>query len=425
MIYVFMFLTLLFKGFSLHGQVYDFSEPKMLSELIDIALQNNPFTKQAWWNAQRASAAFGSRKSSYYPSVDFNSTIRNGRDFKYINGPNVNYTVLNAEIILGMMLFDFGERRSSVTEAQMALLAAGWQNNWVIQEVMLNVLEKSYRLFYTQEALEAAIVSRDDARKALEFSLELNSAGMSPITDVYISRATLAQMEIDVIERKASLDIHSAKLSTGLGLSPETSIRLAPLGKVPEISHPSITDLIALAMERRCDLMAKNAQLKQSLAKEDNVQAKYLPKISFVGRGGAEQYMHDKSRTGSYEFALNLSAPLFTGFEATFEHRKAYAEVKMTSQELISLELDIALEVLTHSCNLEAAGKMFSFAKINLENASLAYKGTLEKYSVGKEGIAEVSNTLRQLSIARLRHSEIITRYFTSIANLAYATGTL
>src|SRR5690606_22848139 len=98
---------------------------------------------------------------------------------------------------------------------------------------------------------------------------------------------------------------------------------------------------------------------------------------------------------------------------------------KSSVQELAALELDIALEVLIYSRNLEAANKMLSFAKVNLENASLAYKGALEKYAVGKEGITEVSNTLRQLAAARLRYSEIITRYFTSIANLAYATGTL
>lgn len=425
MIYILILFTFFFKTHFLFGGEYDFSQPKTLSELIDVALQNNPFTKQAWWNAQRASFCLESTKSSYYPQVNFNSNIRNGRTFKYINGPNVNYTVLDAEIILSMLLFDFGERRSSVTGAQMALLAAGWQNNWAIQKVMLNVLEKSYSLFYAQEALEAAVVSRDDARKALEFSQELNSAGMSPITDVYVCKATLAQMEIDVVDRKASFDIQTAKLSTSLGISPEVSVRLAPLGNLPQIPSENIADLIALAMERRCDLIAKQAQLKQALAKEDNVQAKYLPKVAFLGRGGAEQFMHNKDHAGSYEFTLNCSAPLFTGFEATFEQRKAYAEVKMSCHELAALELDIALEVLMYSRNLEAANKMLSFAKINLENASLAYKGTLEKYSVGKEGIAEVSNTLRQLAAARLRYSEIITRFFTSMANLAYATGTL
>jgi outer membrane protein TolC len=49
----------------------------------------------------------------------------------------------------------------------------------------------------------------------------------------------------------------------------------------------------------------------------------------------------------------------------------------------------------------------------------------MEKYRAGKEGIAEVSNALRQLAAARVRQSDIQTRYLVSMANLAYAVGTL
>ena len=35
------------------------ARPLTMTELVDIALQNNPSTKQAWWNARRAAAALG------------------------------------------------------------------------------------------------------------------------------------------------------------------------------------------------------------------------------------------------------------------------------------------------------------------------------------------------------------------------------
>ncbi len=91
----------------------------------------------------------------------------------------------------------------------------------------------------------------------------------------------------------------------------------------------------------------------------------------------------------------------------------------------IAGELDISLEILTHSRNLKAAQEMIAFAQENLDNALLAYEGVLNKYQAGHISIAELSNALRQLAMARLRQSEIQTRYYGSMANLAYATGTL
>ncbi len=68
---------------------------------------------------------------------------------------------------------------------------------------------------------------------------------------------------------------------------------------------------------------------------------------------------------------------------------------------------------------------MLKFAKENLDNAQAAYDATLEKYNAGKERIAELSIALRQIVNARVRYSDIHSKYLTAIANLAFATGAL
>lgn len=403
----------------------DLRHPLTLTELIDIALENNPSTKQAWWNAHRAAAAVGSAKSAYYPQIDFESSIRNGRDFKSINGPDVNYTIVGADLILSMMLYDSGERSADVTAAKMSLLAANWQVDRNIQRVMVRVLENAYATLHAQEVLQAAHSSLEDAEKVWNTASELNRVGLSSISDVYTAQAALSQMKMDLTLQKALLDIQKGKLAASLGLTANTSFELASLDPI-QAPQPSQTDsLIALANHQRADLIAKQAQLSETYARYDQSRASYGPKLFVTGRGGANYAFHNKENGGQYQIALNLNIPLFTGFEAMYQNRMAYADINLSRAELAELQLEIALEVLTQSRSLEAAQEMLPDAKDNLNSSLKAYEGMLTKYKAGTEGITEVSSAQRQLAAARVRFSDVKTRWLVSIANLAYATGTL
>jgi outer membrane protein len=404
-------------------------EPLSMGQMIDIALRNAPQTKQAWWQAERAAAALGVAKSSYYPHIDLNGNVRNGQAYQFTNGPSVNYTYVGAEFLLDMLLLDCGERSASVQAAKYALQAAEWQTNWEIQSVMIEVLENAYALYYCQETLRAATVSLADAKKALDSSMELNRAGLTPITDVYTSRATVSQMEMELSEAESKADVQRGKLASAMGLAADTYVQLRPLEITPSALNTHLNshvkDLIILADRSRSDLMAKRSTLLEALAKERKIQTAYLPKLSLSSRGGYEHAMHDKAKSGDYQVRLDLSIPLFTGFKATYENQLALADVKLSTEALAQLELDSALQVLTYKRSLEAAQEMIPQAESNLHNAQLAYDGILERYSAGNEGISELSIALRQLTQARLRYSDIIARYLNALANLAYATGTL
>lgn len=422
--HLFLILFLLFQVSKLTA-ANDFSHPLVLSELVDIALQNNPQTKQAWWSAHRAASAVGSAKSNYYPKIGFTANAMNGRDFKFINGPDVSYTIVDADLTLSMILYDFGERAAGVQEAKMALLAADWKNNWTMQSVMLEVLENAYSTLHSQMTLEAALSSTKDAEQILKAAEELHRAGLSPITDVYSSRTTFAEMQMDIAEKKSSHRIQKAKLAASLGIDLETLFELAPITYLPSANEINTRALICLAQQQRADLMAKRAQLAGVRATQKKIKSLYRPKLSLSSRGGMEHAVDDNTQGGHYNVTLNLDIPLFTGFDRLYQNRMAYADSRLTGEELAELELSIALDVLTQSSLLEAAQEMMQNGDEYLKNAEMAYSGTLEKYKAGKEQITQVSNAQIQLADARVRYSEIKTRLLVSIANLAYSTGTI
>jgi outer membrane protein len=401
------------------------AHPLTLAELVNIALENHPSTKQAWWNANRAAAALGSAKSAYYPFMGIEANAQNGRDYKFINGPDAHYTIVGADLVLSMLLYDFGERCAAVDSAKMSLLAARWQMDWNIQKVMLKVLENAYAILHAQAALDATVCSMQEVEKILKIARELNRVGLTPVSDIYASQATFFQMKMDLAQKKAQLDIQKGKLISSLGLSIEFPLELAPIDTPQIQTIQKIEELRSLAFQQRADLMAKQARLSESMARQAGAKAAYGPKVSLSGRGGVNHYFHDKASGGQYQINLNLEMPLFDGFETLYNNRVAYADTNLGMEELSELQLEIALEVLTTARSLEAAQEMLPHASENLKNAAKAYEGVLDKYKAGKERIVDVSHAQRQLADARILYSEAKTQWLAAMARLAYATGTM
>lgn len=393
--------------------------------MVSIALDNNPQTQITWGHAKKLAAALGIARSDYYPHLGVEAYAGHGREFKFINGPDVTYTNIGADVVLSMMLYDFGRTQATVQQAQLALLAANWQTDWVLQKVMVKVLENAYSAIHAQATLDAYLETLKDAEHVLYTSNELNRSGLRAVTDVYTGRATFAQIQMEVAQQKALVDIQKGKLAASLGLPADTPLELAPLQPIGDMPVENVGRLIAFAKVQRADLMAQQARLAEAWARVKRAKADYWPRVSLRGRGGADHYFHDKASPGHYDITVNVEIPLFNGFETVYKNRYAYAEAEVNEEELAQLELDIALEVLTQARNLEAAREMFDYAKDNVDNSLDAYRGVMEKYGAGKEGIAEVSNSLRQLAAARIRYSDVQTRYLVAMANLAYVTGTL
>jgi outer membrane protein len=403
----------------------DLNHPLTLAELVDIALKNHPSTQLTWWNANRAASAVGSAKSAYYPKVGLEANATHGRDFKFINGPDVNYTIVGADLVLSMLLYDFGGRSAGVNGAKMALLAANWQTDWTIQKVMVKVLENAYSTLHAQEVFQATLSSLADAENVFKTAKELNRTGLTPVSDVYTSQAALSQMKMELSQQKALLDIQKGKLAACLGLRTTTPLELAELDTIQAVQKLPIDELIALALNQRADLLSKQAGLSESIYNKDKAAAAHGPKIHFTGRGGADHAFHDKANAAHYQVSLNVDLPLFMGFETMYNNCMAYAETQMAEEELAELQLNISLEVLACSRSLEAAEEMLPEAEENLTCSTKAYESVLDRYKAGKETIASMSNAQRQLAAARIRYSDVKTRWLASIANLAYATGTL
>src|SRR4029079_18487181 len=139
----------------------------------------------------------------------------------------------------------------------------------------------------------------------LEAASDLQRAGFTSISDVYTSKATLSEMQMNLAHWQAEVDIRKGKLAQELGFSADKTFELAPLSS---LAHPKKEDtaaLIAKAKKKRADLMAQTARLQEAEANLEKSYSSYLPQLSAMASGGLNHYHHDSSKSGNYTIGLN------------------------------------------------------------------------------------------------------------------------
>ncbi|MES2344487.1 MAG: TolC family protein, partial [Chlamydiota bacterium] len=158
-----------------------------LAELLDVALQNNPSTKQTWALARASAAQYGVALSPFFPNIGFNSFyFRQRADFPSTSTPSsapsssgggsggganigggtfigttsakphpIYVTEAGPDIELTYTLFDFGQRTSAALAAKEALYYADLTHNQQIQTVLQTVMTDYYNYLFQTAVLRA------------------------------------------------------------------------------------------------------------------------------------------------------------------------------------------------------------------------------------------------------------------------------
>jgi len=112
-----------------------------LAELIDIGERNNPKTRTVWERAKQQAKLLGIAKSEYFPVLAATALFAYQRVVEPFPKPlsPVGYSILDLPLVqpqieLQYLLFDFGGRKARVDAAKAQALAAGAQFIKINQE---------------------------------------------------------------------------------------------------------------------------------------------------------------------------------------------------------------------------------------------------------------------------------------------------
>jgi TolC family type I secretion outer membrane protein len=401
-----------------------------LGQLIDIALKNNPATREAWHAALAAASEVGSKRSLYYPYVEIDGSILRekqplsvGGQFSYLQ------TTYGPSIAASWLLFNFGGREADVAEATRALYAADWTHNAAIQDVVLLVAQAYYQYLNAKAQVVARNASLEEARNNLEAAEERHRAGVATIADELQARTAASQVELDLQDAQGQVQIIRGALATAVGVSANVPVDVGELPQELPLDavKKTVDELIASALARRPDLAAERFRV---LAAESHIHAAAidgLPSLTLDANGNRTFYW----RSGAVPFSTNwagaitLRIPVFRGFDTAYQVQKAREEAETARATAERTEDQVILDVWSSYYAVKTASQRVKTTRDLLASATQSAEVAQGRYKAGVGSILDLLTAQSALAEARSQDAQARSLWFLSIAQLAHATGML
>ena len=413
---------------------FSISEKLTLAEVIDITLVNNPDTKITWEEARRAASLYGESLSDYYPEINFDTTQTRERESTFATSPGIapfidiyRRTITTPEANLSYTIYDFGQRKYTSDSARYSLFYANRMQNQEIQTIMKSVMDDYYDYQYQKEALYATESDLENAQTALDAANVKFTAGLAAIGDIAQAKTTYLQTKLNLIDQTQSVETSYVTLLNNMGLPANIKINFVDFPEdilVKEMME-SLQKLLNKSLKKRQDLLAKKDTAESNLSRVKLYQAKELPKIGGTFNFGRSYY--DWKYHDDYHWVLQfrLSFPLFKGFFYKNQIKQAKADYNKAKAEIIQKELIVIKEVTNSHFLVNTSAKTVKYSTDYLQTAEVRFNIALANYKAGTNTILDVLAAQSSLADARAKNARAKKLWYTSLADLAYSTGSL
>jgi TolC family type I secretion outer membrane protein len=420
---------------AVQGRKPSVEAPMKLVELVGLALETNPTTKQAWYQAFSAKAKVGEAQSAWYPTVEVAQNFDTTHTVSNRPLQSLNQGDIGANLQLTYMLLDFGGRSAKVEQAFQILLAANFQFNQIFQNLLLDVATAYFNFFSTTSLVEAAHMDVTDAKAALDATNERFSAGIQAKVDVLQASASYQKMLYQLEQAKGNLKTAEGALAKVLGFPAGTplNIMLPQQGIEFKVGTKEVGQLIEEGLDKRPDIAAERASLAAKIAAIKAARSDLWPTLNAQGSGSNDWYKYfgrhgldyDNQHAYGYAAGVSVNWPVFEGFDTVSKIKAAQADADAEFENLRQKELSATTDVWDAYYNFVTATQKLEASKAYLDASQGSYDLSMEGYKAGLKSILDVLNAESDLSNARSQVINSRKELYTSFAQVAYATGTI
>jgi len=416
------------------------SGPLSMADCIDLALKNSPVTRQSWTAARASAAEVGQAESYLYPQV---SVSADGTYLKQdysqkeglaptINSPDSDEFNYGPGLKLNWLLFDFGGVSGGIEEARQMLLAANYSFNQSIQDLILDVEKAYYELYSARSEVKAAEADVEDTGKSLEAARQKFEVGLVSKLDELQAQSTYQDSLYQLESAKGDVKSARAGLAEALGLAADADFDIAePSKELPtDVSAEDVSGLIEDGLKNRPDIAALRAQLRAKEAAIEVAGSAYYPSLNLGGSANKLWYSYREDPElydDSYMYTgyLSINWDIFTGFSDREKKLAAEADAAQAREILAAAEISASADVWTKYYAFNTAVGKYKFSTAFFETSQESYNLALESYNAGLKSILDLLQSQSSLSSARSQLIGAKKDLFTTLADLAHATGTL
>lgn len=403
-------------------------KPLTLAEIIDVALYHNPQTKISWANARISAAEYGQSLQNEFILAEIEGDYSRQRYAAFgSNQRGIIYeTQYGAELQLTYLILDFGQTRTSSEAALQSLYNADWSHNSQIQVTIQTLMNDYYQYLYQKQLLFAAEQDVVNAKTSLDATQEKFQRGLADVSDMVQAKTSYLQRKLNVVTQKQNLHNAYTQLLNDMGLPSDKPIFFEDYPETIYTFELDDLDVLVLkANENRPDLMAAEAAVKSSQLNYKAARLQNFPTVSGEFDIGRQYYNNGVSDHYDFIASVSLNYPLFQGFFIENTIKQAKAELENSKASLEQVQLSIIQEVSNYRSDVGFARESLQYAEAYLESAEEDYKVNLAKYKVGTGTIVDLINAQTAVADARAKLATAQNSWYTSVANLAYATGIL
>ncbi len=402
-----------------------------LAHLVDVALRINPATREAWAQARAAAAEWAVARGSYYPTLKGNVGGSGGKLPQTSGLSSFRGVYGEVGVSLSYLLLDFGGREAKVEAAHQALVAANWNHNQAIQDVLRNVPQAYHTYLGNKALVQADEINLKEAETSLRATELRRRAGVSTIADVLQAKANTEEVRFNLVADRGSVEISRGRLATAVGWPANLSFDVAeepehlPLDRI----NRNIKNLIELAQRDRPELTAVRAAVKQREAELREAEAALWPSlvatgnVGWTGVNGKTQGVNIDGNQSNYYGGLQLQIPIFEGMALRNEVHKARANLEAGRAALKLKEELVISDVWDAYYNFRTAGQQLETSESLLSSSKQSYEVSLARYKAGAADIVELLNAQSLLAKARAQQVKARTNLYTSYAELLHAIG--
>jgi len=395
-----------------------------LAESIVLALENNPQTTSSWQAARAAAARVGQAKSEYLPTVGFTSSAARGNSTELVDKADAGVkNTFDAVFGVRYLLFDGGGRKASVQGAEAELLAANFQHNTVLQDVVLSVEESYYDLLVAQRLRDVAIETVKQRDYHLQIAEARHRTGLVAKSDVLKAQTEKADADLGLVQAENAVRLAKGQLASVMGFRVSEPFEIAD---VPDTDHrqelADIESLLDEAARNRPELQTALAQIDIRRAEVKAAESRFWPALSFdtsIGWLGRTFFPNQDQ----WNVGAALDVPLFTGFDRTYQLHRTKADLAKAIADQRGVLQGVELEVWTAYWQIIESSQAVEAASRFVASAEESARMAEGEYKNGTGSMIELIDAQTTRTAARTQLIQAGLDWYTAMARFERAVG--
>ena len=296
---------------------------------------------------------------------------------------------------INQLLFDFGNTRERVHQADLLRQAADWGVLAAQNDLALRVKERFYAVLQNQRLLTSAQSDLSNRQEQLRLARALYKAGNKSPGDVVRAQTAVSNSVFNLNTARRNLELAQQDLAQSLGLPSLTPLNVTEQNE-PDLPSREVGPLLNKAMQLRPDLLAAQRTVEGRKSGLNAAHTTNYPSVSTFA-GVAYQGATNGVQYPLVLMQLQVDFNVYDGGLRSGTIEQAEGVLDSASADLLRTQLAVQREVTGVLAQLVSAERNVQAASLAVDAASEGIRIAFGRYKAALGTVTDVFDAQNQL----------------------------